>query len=75
MSLPPAASWVEQGGPPVSPPQRSGLGTLILTRLAEQSLDAKVEMDFADGGLRWRLRGSRHRRITNGTPKWTRPMA
>lgn len=55
MSLPPAASWVEQGGPPVSPPQRSGLGTLILTRLAEQSLDAKVEMDFADGGLRWRL--------------------
>ena len=48
-------SWVEQGGPPAVPPQRSGLGTMILTRLAEQSLDAHVKLAFAADGLSWRL--------------------
>lgn len=48
-------AWRETGGPAVSPPQRSGLGTLILTRLAEQSLDGEVAMDYARGGLTWTL--------------------
>lgn len=48
-------SWREEGGPAVAPPQRSGLGSLILTRLVEQSLDAKVEMTFAPDGVRWHL--------------------
>jgi len=47
--------WQEQGGPPVTAPERSGLGTLILTRLAEQSLAAEVKLDFALDGICWSL--------------------
>lgn len=47
--------WLEHGGPAVSPPLHSGLGTLILTRLAEQSLGASVKLDFTPGGVSWRL--------------------
>jgi PAS domain S-box-containing protein len=48
-------SWAESGGPEVAPPEYSGLGSLILTRLAEQSLGAEVELSFARGGVAWRL--------------------
>lgn len=48
-------SWVERDGPPVAQPQRAGLGSVILTRLAEQSLDGEAELDFAAEGLAWRL--------------------
>ncbi|PZF76307.1 histidine kinase [Aestuariivirga litoralis] len=48
-------TWREEGGPPVAPPERSGLGTLILTRLAEQSLEAEAALDHAPQGLVWRL--------------------
>ena len=48
-------SWKEQGGPAVAPPQRSGLGTLILTRLVEQSLEARVDLQFSAEGVAWRL--------------------
>ena len=48
-------SWREQGGPAVAPPQRSGLGTLILTRLVEQSLEARVDLQFSAEGVAWRL--------------------
>ena len=48
-------AWRESGGPLVSKPDHSGLGSLVLTRLAEQSLGAKVALDFAPGGLSWTL--------------------
>ncbi len=48
-------SWTESGGPEVAPPEYSGLGSLILTRLAEQSLGAEVDLSFAQGGVAWRL--------------------
>ena len=48
-------AWRESGGPPVPEPDRSGLGRLVLTRLAEQSLGAGVTLDFAPSGLTWTL--------------------
>jgi two-component sensor histidine kinase len=48
-------AWRESGGPPVTEPDRSGLGRLILTRLAEQSLAAEVSLDFGTEGLSWTL--------------------
>ena len=48
-------SWTERGGPPVSPPQRRGFGTVVMKEMAERSLDGKVELDYALSGLSWRL--------------------
>ncbi|MCA3573409.1 MAG: sensor histidine kinase, partial [Aestuariivirga sp.] len=48
-------AWRESGGPSVSEPDHSGLGRLVLTRLAEQSLGAEVTLDFAPAGLSWTL--------------------
>jgi PAS domain S-box-containing protein len=48
-------AWRESGGPPVSEPDHSGLGRLVLTRVAEQSLGAEVTLDFAPAGLSWTL--------------------
>ncbi|MFC3229291.1 HWE histidine kinase domain-containing protein [Marinibaculum pumilum] len=47
--------WAERGGPKVSPPSRSGFGTVVIERLAAQSLKAKVETDFDPAGVTWRL--------------------
>lgn len=48
-------SWCESGGPEVREPDHSGLGSLILTRLAEQSLGAQVSIDYASKGVSWFL--------------------
>jgi two-component sensor histidine kinase len=50
-----AMAWRENGGPAVKEPSHSGLGTLILTRLVEQSLGAEVKLDLAREGLSWTL--------------------
>jgi len=48
-------SWRESGGPPVRAPSRRGFGSIVIGPLAEGSLDAKVALDYASTGLRWRL--------------------
>jgi PAS domain S-box-containing protein len=48
-------AWQEKGGPPVTEPDHSGLGSLILTRLVEQSLGAEVKLELAREGLSWTL--------------------
>lgn len=47
-----ALDWVEAGGPPVYPPKRKGLGTMLLT--AQPELVA-CQLDFAPGGLKCRF--------------------
>jgi two-component sensor histidine kinase len=47
-----ALSWVEEGGPPVSPPKRQGFGSRLLHRVLTTQLSAKVDMDFDPAGLR-----------------------
>jgi two-component sensor histidine kinase len=48
-------SWTERDGPPVSPPQRRGFGTVVMKEMAERSVDGKVELDYAPSGVTWSL--------------------
>jgi two-component sensor histidine kinase len=48
-------SWTERDGPPVSPPERRGFGTIVMKAMAERSLDGAVQLDYAPSGLIWRL--------------------
>ncbi len=48
-------SWRESGGPPVTAPEKRGFGSTEICRMAIESLDAKVDLDFAPAGLCWRL--------------------
>jgi two-component sensor histidine kinase len=47
-----AISWTEAGGPPVSKPNRSGFGRLLLERALAADLRGEVSLDFAESGLR-----------------------
>jgi two-component sensor histidine kinase len=48
-------SWTEDGGPPVAPPQRRGLGTELIERLAFGGA-AESRLDYRPPGLIWRAR-------------------
>ncbi len=48
-------SWREDGGPAVTAPAKSGFGSIVIQRLAKESLDAEIDLDFAARGLFWRL--------------------
>lgn len=50
-----AISWVERGGPPVTPPGRRGFGTTVIETMTKLSLQADVAFDFKPDGLSWRL--------------------
>jgi PAS domain S-box-containing protein len=45
-------SWVEQDGPPVQPPERSGFGSRLLQRSLARELDGEVAFTFAPEGVR-----------------------
>lgn len=44
-------SWIESGGPPVSPPATTGFGSRLLRRVLIDQLQARVEQRFAPTGL------------------------
>jgi two-component sensor histidine kinase len=46
-------SWIEQGGPQVTPPERRGFGHVVTGEMVERSLGARVAMEFAAEGLNW----------------------
>ncbi|GGL81801.1 sensor histidine kinase [Wenxinia marina] len=46
-------TWREMSGPPVTPPTRSGFGSLVSGQLLATSLDGKAEADYSPDGLRW----------------------
>jgi two-component sensor histidine kinase len=48
-------SWTERDGPPVSPPERRGFGTIVMEAMTERSLNGVVDLDYAPSGLAWRL--------------------
>jgi two-component sensor histidine kinase len=48
-------SWIEQSGPPVSPPARKGFGHVVIGEMVERSLNGKVTVEFACDGLKWRV--------------------
>jgi two-component sensor histidine kinase len=43
--------WTEREGPPVSPPQRRGLGTIVMEQIAERSVDGTVGLDYVTSGV------------------------
>ena len=51
-----AMSWREKAGPAVTAPAKRGFGSIVIQRLAKESLDAEVDLDFAAAGLFWCLR-------------------
>jgi PAS domain S-box-containing protein len=48
-------SWVEQGGPAVRVPERSGYGSAVTSSMVEWSIGGEVSIDYAPTGLFWRL--------------------
>jgi PAS domain S-box-containing protein len=44
--------WKEQGGPPVSAPQRRGFGSRLIEQGLESDLDGRVELAFQSDGVR-----------------------
>ncbi|MDC7986221.1 PAS domain S-box protein [Rhodoplanes sp. TEM] len=48
-------AWTEHDGPPVVPPTRKGFGSVVIDRLARGALDADIALDYAPGGVAWRL--------------------
>ncbi|MEA2755999.1 MAG: hypothetical protein QOJ54_2288, partial [Aliidongia sp.] len=48
-------TWVEIGGPMVIAPNRHGFGTDVTRRVVSRALRGEVTLDFAPGGVCWRL--------------------
>ena len=48
-------SWRESGGPAVTPPRRSGFGTLVTQKMTARGLGGSVNMDYAVSGVVWTL--------------------
>jgi two-component sensor histidine kinase len=48
-------SWTEHDGPPVSPPQRRGFGSVVMQEMAERSVNGTVDLEYAPSGVTWRL--------------------
>lgn len=48
-------SWSERGGPPVSPPTRSGFGRRVIEQMVASSLSGRVDLRFDADGLVWSL--------------------
>jgi two-component sensor histidine kinase len=46
-------NWIEQGGPPATPPSREGFGHVVIVDMIERSLNGKVAVEFAVEGLKW----------------------
>ncbi|MEX0758286.1 MAG: HWE histidine kinase domain-containing protein, partial [Tistlia sp.] len=47
--------WHEVGGPPVVEPDAAGFGRLMLEKLVPDAISGTAELDFPEGGLRWRI--------------------
>jgi len=47
--------WTEECGPTVSVPTQKGFGSLVMGPIVESALGGKVEIDFLENGLTWKL--------------------
>ncbi|MFD1746440.1 HWE histidine kinase domain-containing protein [Rhizobium helianthi] len=48
-------TWQEQGGPPVSPPQRRGFGTTLMERVVAHDFAGTARISYEPAGLHYRL--------------------
>jgi PAS domain S-box-containing protein len=56
-------AWLEEGGPPVAKPRRSGFGRTVIERMIAQALGGAATLDFAPGGVAWRFTCPAHRAV------------
>ena len=49
-------TWIESGGPVVSPPEHTGFGSRVISDMVRAGLDGTVEVRFLPTGLHWHLR-------------------
>ena len=49
-------SWVESGGPEVTPPKQRGFGSIVIERSIAHELGGSAKLDFERGGLRCHMR-------------------
>jgi PAS domain S-box-containing protein len=47
--------WTEHGGPPVTPPEGTGFGMVVIEAVPRAELDAEVTLAYAPEGFRWQL--------------------
>jgi PAS domain S-box-containing protein len=47
--------WLEEDGPAVVPPNRKGFGHMVIERMAADSVDGKVEIEYRESGVHWKL--------------------
>lgn len=48
-------SWRESGGPLVTPPSKTGFGSVVISRNPTRSLSAQIELAYPAEGLMWRF--------------------
>jgi two-component sensor histidine kinase len=58
--------WTEAGGPPVTPPERSGFGTQLVRAALSGEFDARTELVFAATGVRFSLDAEAARLLAEG---------
>jgi two-component sensor histidine kinase len=50
-----AMSWAEFSGPPVSPPERCGFGSTVITSMVKLTVNGAVQLDYVPSGVVWNL--------------------
>jgi hypothetical protein len=50
-----AMTWAECNGPPVSPPERCGFGSIVITSMLKQTVSGEVQLDYVPSGVVWSL--------------------
>ncbi len=48
--------WLEEGGPRVTAPIRTGFGRKVIVSMVEHAVKGKVDVDYPETGLTWKLR-------------------
>jgi PAS domain S-box-containing protein len=48
-------NWVERDGPPASPPEKRGFGTVVIEAMARHNVNGVVDLDYAASGVTWQL--------------------
>ena len=59
--------WSERGGPPVTPPDRQGFGSRLLTRGLAAELRGSVNLSYSPAGLECQI----HARLDASPERWT----
>ena len=50
-------TWIEEGGPPVQPPNHCGFGQILIGRMAEAAVGGTAELRYLESGVFWKLTG------------------